>query len=180
MNVSDPQWLKAELAKPGRSQAGLGRAMGLRSSAVNRLVQGGRQLKAKEAAQIEAYLAESEADGAAEPTLMARRAMERLAELGLTPITAATRAGLDRDLFRNMFRTGSYPRADTLASLCRVLGVSADWLLFGDGEISRPEAAPSISSTVTVAAGRVRFRFDSDVSPGVAAQILALLEGDKL
>lgn len=57
--VLDPDWLRAELKKPGRSQSGLARAMGLAQSAVNHLVNGGRELKAREIEQVRAYLAET-------------------------------------------------------------------------------------------------------------------------
>jgi phage repressor protein C with HTH and peptisase S24 domain len=53
----DPEWLKGELAKPGRSQSGLARFMKLSSPAiVNRMAQGVRDISAREADQIRAYL----------------------------------------------------------------------------------------------------------------------------
>lgn len=54
----DADWLKAELAKPGRSQSALARFMKLTTPAiVNRMVQGNRDISAREADQIRAYLA---------------------------------------------------------------------------------------------------------------------------
>jgi hypothetical protein len=54
----DPDWLKAELAKPGRSQSALARFLGVTSAAiVNRMAQGKRDISAKEADKIRAYLA---------------------------------------------------------------------------------------------------------------------------
>lgn len=54
----DADWLKAELAKPGRSQSALARFMKLTTPAiVNRMVQGTRDISAREADQIRAYLA---------------------------------------------------------------------------------------------------------------------------
>lgn len=54
----DADWLKAELDKPGRSQSALSRFMGFTSPAiVNRMAQGRRDISAKEADQIRAYLA---------------------------------------------------------------------------------------------------------------------------
>lgn len=61
----DADWLKAELAKPGRSQSALARFMKLTTPAiVNRMVQGTRDISAREADQIRAYLA---ATGGASP-----------------------------------------------------------------------------------------------------------------
>ncbi len=51
-----PQWLKDELAKPGRSQSGLARHLGLDPSAINRLVNGTRELKYREMERISDYL----------------------------------------------------------------------------------------------------------------------------
>ncbi len=53
----DIEWLKAELAKPGRSQAACARYIGLGSSSqVNRIVKGERQIKEYEAQKIREYL----------------------------------------------------------------------------------------------------------------------------
>lgn len=57
------------------------------------------------------------------------RIQQRLGELALTPITAATRAGLPRDTIRNIFRQGSLPRVDTLAEIARALDTSVAWLV---------------------------------------------------
>lgn len=61
MSVTDPEWLKAELAKPGRSQSGLARYLGLDASIVNKIVNGKRDLKAREIEEVEAYLANAPA-----------------------------------------------------------------------------------------------------------------------
>lgn len=59
--VMDPQWLKAELAKPGRSQSDLARFLGVdHPSIVNRMCTGARQIKAGEADKIREYLARTE------------------------------------------------------------------------------------------------------------------------
>lgn len=55
-NLTDPGFLKAELAKPGRSQSALGRHMGLDPSSVNRMVSGARQMKAAELPLVRSYL----------------------------------------------------------------------------------------------------------------------------
>jgi transcriptional regulator with XRE-family HTH domain len=49
-------WLRDELKKPGRSQSGLARALGVHSSAINRMVKGERQIKIREISQIYQYL----------------------------------------------------------------------------------------------------------------------------
>jgi phage repressor protein C with HTH and peptisase S24 domain len=52
-----PEWLKHELDRSGRSQSALARFMGFSSAAiVNRMVQGKRDISAREADQIRAYL----------------------------------------------------------------------------------------------------------------------------
>lgn len=53
----DPKWLKAELSKPGRTQAGLAAHLGYDASKVNRMCSGARQVKAWEADKIREYLA---------------------------------------------------------------------------------------------------------------------------
>jgi phage repressor protein C with HTH and peptisase S24 domain len=54
----DPDWLKDELDLPGRSQSALARFLKLGSAAiVNRMCKGTREISAKEADQIRAYLA---------------------------------------------------------------------------------------------------------------------------
>jgi phage repressor protein C with HTH and peptisase S24 domain len=70
----DPEWLKTELAKPGRSQSALARFMKLSSAAiVNRMAQGTRDISAREADQIRAYLAATsghrDPDEASPPTI---------------------------------------------------------------------------------------------------------------
>lgn len=60
----------------------------------------------------------------------------RLNELGLTPITAALRAGLDRDAIRNTIR-GSAPRIDTLVDVAAALQTSVGYLV-GETDDPRP------------------------------------------
>lgn len=59
--ISNPEALRAALMEPGRSQAGLARHMGLDTSAVNRLVNGGRNLKVREVEMVRGYLAATQA-----------------------------------------------------------------------------------------------------------------------
>lgn len=51
-----PGWLDAELKKPGRSQSGLARELGIDASGVNRICAGKREIKLHEAKAIRAYL----------------------------------------------------------------------------------------------------------------------------
>lgn len=55
-SAMDPAWLKAELRKPGRSQAALARFMGVSQPVVNRICQDGRKILATEADKIRTYL----------------------------------------------------------------------------------------------------------------------------
>jgi phage repressor protein C with HTH and peptisase S24 domain len=57
----DPDWLKDELERPGRSQSDLARFMKFSSAAiVNRMCKGERKISAEEADKIRAYLAGTE------------------------------------------------------------------------------------------------------------------------
>lgn len=67
--------------------------------------------------------------------LMRARVEKRLADLDLTAITAATKAGIPRDTIRNLFRTGSLPRADTLAKIAEALETTVAYLM---GETDYP------------------------------------------
>ena len=52
----DVEWIRRGLEKPGKTQRGLAEKLGLDPAAVNRLLKGGRQLKADEVALISEYL----------------------------------------------------------------------------------------------------------------------------
>lgn len=70
------------------------------------------------------------------------RIERRLADLNLTPITAATRAGLPRDAIRNIFRPDSgLPRVDTLKSISSALETTISFLV-GEAEQPSPQATP--------------------------------------
>ena len=61
---------------------------------------------------------------------MRQRIASRLAKLGLTPLTAATKAELPRDTIRNLFRQdGSLPRADTLVRIAAALETTVGYLV---------------------------------------------------
>jgi SOS-response transcriptional repressor LexA len=71
--VMDPQWLKAELEKPGRSQSDLARFLGIdHPSIINRMCKGTRQIKAWEADKIRQYLLQTEERSASVYHLPAR------------------------------------------------------------------------------------------------------------
>ena len=54
--ISETDWIRDGLAKPGKTQRGLANALGLDPSAVSRLLTGGRQLRAAEIPMVAAYL----------------------------------------------------------------------------------------------------------------------------
>lgn len=110
--------------------------------------------------------ATSRLDSYSEAGLKAR-INERLDALGLTQITAATKAGLPRDTLRNLFRVGGAPRIDTLIKIAAALETTVGWLI-GESSAALPPARPT-----------VRLGFDGQVSPTSAAHILAIIEADK-
>lgn len=130
----DIEWLKAELAKPGRSQSALARHLGVVPEIVNRIVHGRRQVKASEADQIRAYLAATESGAPATLT--------RIAPLP-TPASPLTVRGIvEAGSWREMAlsdleyepETFLAPRSvvDSGAFALRVAGPSMD-LLYPDG-----------------------------------------------
>lgn len=124
--------LKAELAKPGRSQSELARRLGVDSSAINRACAGERELSALELAQAEAYLEET-VD--APPSTLASRIAERLAATGKTARGASLEAGLGPDAVRTILDGRSKsPRAENLGALAKVLGCDLARLIDGDGD----------------------------------------------
>ena len=61
---------------------------------------------------------------------MRHRIAARLERLKLTPLTAASQAGLPRDTIRNLFRQeGSLPRADTLVKIAEALETTVGHLV---------------------------------------------------
>lgn len=84
----------------------------------------------------EARARDWKAEVAAVRDVMLSRAKERMDGLSISPIQAATRVGLQRDTFRNMFRdTSSFPRVDTLFALSRALDTTVGYLV---GEVDQP------------------------------------------
>lgn len=58
--------LRSELRRPGRSQSDLARALGVHPSAVNKILAGKRDVKARELLTIEGYLRATDPDGLAQ------------------------------------------------------------------------------------------------------------------
>lgn len=186
MNLTDPVTLKAELAKPGRSQSGLARYLGLDNSAVNRLVNGGRDLKVREVAKIEEYLARTAAhpephavEADSEDAVLAERLKHLMDARGTNPFRLSTDAGLGadavRDILRGKVRAPSYR---TLAPLARALETTVAYLV-GEEDDPAPEPVAPVGGLTIRFNRRVRLAFDAELSPAVAMQILALIEGDK-
>ena len=70
-----------------------------------------------------------------------KRIEERLKEVGKTPRAASIEAGGSPDLIRNITRGKSKaPRGANLTRLADVLGVSAEWLMTGQGNIAPADA----------------------------------------
>lgn len=132
----DASWLKDELAKPGRSQSGLARFMGLdHPSIVNRMCKGERQIKAAEADRIRAYLAATERGS---PATLAHIA-SKPAPTALLVVRGTVEAGSWREaaLLSDLDyepETLIAPRSvvDSGAFALRVAGPSMD-LLYPDG-----------------------------------------------
>lgn len=59
----DYEWIREGLRKPGKSQAGLARALGRDPAAVSRLLNDGRQLKASELQIVKQYLGDTQIGG---------------------------------------------------------------------------------------------------------------------
>ena len=88
----DAGWLKGELEKPGRSQAALARFMRLEQAIVNRMANGKREIKAREADQIHAYLAGTERSTSdTKPATIAR--LNAAPGLQMLPIRFRVQAG---------------------------------------------------------------------------------------
>lgn len=130
----DPDWLKAELAKPGRSQSALARHLGCVPEIVNRIVHGRRQVKAHEADQIRAYLAATELGASAANS----RIPVRVSPTAKLSVRGTVEAGSWREAVLNEFEyedeTLIAPRSvvDSGAFALRVAGPSMD-LLYPDG-----------------------------------------------
>ncbi len=103
----DLEWIRRGLEKPGKTKAGLAKAMGnLHPSQAGRLLKGERQLKAAEVPKIAAYI-EEDPPGGHQPRALptnglptpeelagARRAQETLFRVANVPPTDAVFAAL--------------------------------------------------------------------------------------
>jgi SOS-response transcriptional repressor LexA len=131
----DTEWLKAELAKPGRSQSALARHLGVVPEIVNRIVHGRRQVKANEADVIRAYLAATESGVPATLTRIAPHA----STTAPLPVKGTVEAGSWRESVA-LSELGYEPETliaprsvvDSGAFALRVAGPSMD-LLYPDG-----------------------------------------------
>lgn len=56
----DIEWIRQGLKKPGKTQRGIAQALGIDPSGVNRLLKGGRELKASEIEKIKSYLEDAD------------------------------------------------------------------------------------------------------------------------
>lgn len=54
--MDDLEWIKAGLLKPGKTQRGIAKAIGIDTTGVNRMLKGNRAIKANELPKIRAYL----------------------------------------------------------------------------------------------------------------------------
>lgn len=178
----DLDQLREEMKKPGRTQGALAKALGIDTSGVSKLLAGKRDLKAREIPIVEAYLESTERDQPSR-SIVTERMMERCEALGLTPITAATRAGFQRDLFRNIARGGE-PTTSTLMRMAQALSTSMSYLI---GETddpglgappAKPKANPSDAISMTANGdGFATLEIRKRVPMSIAVKILELLEG---
>jgi transcriptional regulator with XRE-family HTH domain len=93
-----------------------------------------------------------------------------------TAIEAARRFGWNPNTYKsneNGNATFGYEAARAYAA---AFGVTAAWLMSGEDSSTPGEGMGSVVSTPS---GRVSLNIKADVSPSVAAQILALIGGDK-
>lgn len=97
------------------------------------------------------------------------RIQARLDELGLTPITAATRKGYSRDLIRNVMRTGSRPRIDTLKQIADALSVAPEDLL---DEPSSPLARRIRERMIALGTNQFRVSLDANLGSDYIRDIL--------
>lgn len=127
----DAATLKDELSRPGRSQSGLARKLGVDQSAVNRMVNGKREIKARELVEINEYLGDLPDNGAS-PTIfvVGLRIQGRMDALGLNPYSTATRAGIGEDYIRDIFRGKVRdPGVSRMLKLATALECSLGYLL---------------------------------------------------
>ena len=68
-------------------------------------------------------------------------------KLGFTQKDFAKKIGVVTNSIQN-YEKGSFPKGDTIAKMASALHVSADWLLFGEGNIGQEEVVPKIAERV--------------------------------
>lgn len=132
----DPKWLKDELSKPNRSQAGLATHLGYDPSKVNRMCSGGRQVKAWEADKIREYLALTQ-NGREVAPISSSATHSRLATAPLStaslPVRGTVEAGSWREATADMdyeveSLVATRAMVDSGAYALKVAGASMDQL----------------------------------------------------
>lgn len=124
-----PEALKEALDMPGRSQSALARFMKIEASAVNRMCQGTREIKVREAQQIASYLS-----GDPGQRLRARRK-----QLNMSSQALAQKVGVSASSVRGHENGQNGIPRDMAPKYAEALGVTPAWLLFGD----EPAGAPA-------------------------------------
>lgn len=146
----DLDWIRDGLKKPGKTQAGLAAAIGRSPSAVTALLQGSRDLKAREISKIAQYLEVSppHADTSQSRPDLLPEALQRihahLKRIGLSESAACEMAGVEPDALHNL-RDGKRAAitVDTLKKIASVLGVTASDLLTGEPGLVRTADEPT-------------------------------------
>ncbi len=118
--IIDDARLKAELQKPGRSQSGLARYLGIDQAAVNRMVNGKRDIKARELEKIGQYLADTfVSDGQASPELIDEisESMSPRSRAKLYSKSITTEVGLINELSLELARMMVYGVRQKMPSL---------------------------------------------------------------
>lgn len=105
---------------------------------------------------------------------LADRVKQRLADLGLSAREVSKRTTGTTEFLRPVLN-GAQPRADNLEKLARVLGVSVEWLLTGQGDISTPQQSGRLTVPLIswVSAGKMSF-------PDITDEIIGHVEEGNL
>lgn len=189
--MSLPERIQERLEATGKTARGASLEAGLSPEAIRMILDGNSQSPRMKTIYALADVLECDVAflaGRQEEPLLAKRLRNRMAELGLNPTSTASKAGLERDYIRDILRGRvASPGADKLRKVADALDTSVDWLLEGADEIAPGKAAkqrverpqPSPPHLTVRSGGRVTIDIKAEVSVGVAAQILALIEGDK-
>lgn len=123
--------LRAALAINGRSQTELARRLGVHVSAINKICSGVRDVSAREAEQITAYLAETHgAQGAGVGSAGARlRSARRAAGLAVSEV--AKRMEMSPSAIRNQENGTNGVPSSLAPTYAEAYGVTPEWIMFG-------------------------------------------------